>query len=70
LTEPCSLAVLRVLRRCQRSGFRLASGPASNRLCSQPSWTRLSNSPRLPALRRCLRLSPPALPQISLAADP
>jgi hypothetical protein len=33
--------------------LRLASSPASNQLCSQPSWTRFSSSPRLPALRRC-----------------
>jgi len=70
LTEPHSLAFLRALRRCLRSGLRLASSPASNQLCSRPSWTRFSSSPRLPARRRCLRLSPLALPQTSLAADP
>jgi len=47
-----------------------ASGPASNRIRTRPSWTRFSSSPRLPALRRCLQLSPPALPQIRLAVDP
>jgi len=35
--------------------LRLASSPASNRPCSQPSWTRLSSSHRVPALRRCQR---------------
>ena len=35
--------------------MRLASSPASNRLCSQPSWTRFSSSHRVPALRRCQR---------------
>jgi len=55
LTEPHSLAVLRVLRRCLRFGLRLRSGPASNQPCGQPSWTRLSSSHRLPVLRRCLR---------------
>jgi len=70
LTEPNSLAFLRALRRCLRSGLRLASSPASNQPSGRPSWTRFSSSPRLPALRRCLQLSPPALPQISLAADP
>jgi len=59
LTEPHSLAVLRVLRRCLRSGLRLASSPASNQPCSQPSWTRFSSSHRLPA--------PAALPPVRLA---
>src|SRR5665213_290843 len=69
LTEPYSLAVLRALRRCLRSGLRLASSPASNQLCSRPSWTRLSSSPRLPALRRCLRLSPRHRPCLDLVSS-
>jgi hypothetical protein len=36
--------------------LRLSSSPASNQPCGRPSWTRFSSSPRLPALRRCLRL--------------
>jgi len=39
--------------------LRLASGPASNRPCDRPSWTRFSSSPRL--------LSPAALPPVRLA---
>jgi hypothetical protein len=39
--------------------LRLASGPASNQPCGQPSWTRFSSSPRL--------LSPTALPEVGLA---
>jgi len=40
--------------------LRLASSPASNQPCGQPSWTRFSSSHRLPALRRCqpVRLAP------------
>lgn len=35
--------------------MRLASSPASNQPCSQPSWTRFSSSHRLQVLRRCQR---------------
>jgi len=42
--------------------LRLASGPASNRSCDRPSWTRFSSSPRL--------LSPAALPPVRLAPRP